>query len=60
MARPSLGKERVIVSLLPELLRRLTDYAKSLGRTRADLVQEAVAEYLDRHAPPERQQKRPK
>lgn len=46
MARPSLGKTRFPASLPPDLLKKLDALAKDQHRTRADVIQEAVEQYV--------------
>lgn len=49
MPRPSLGKVRFMTSLPPDLMERIDRIATDQHRTRADVIQEAVEQYADRH-----------
>lgn len=44
-------REQITTRLNIILLDRLDRYGQRVGRTRADLIDRAVEEYLDRHAP---------
>ena len=48
MPRPSLGKTRLMTSLPPDYVERLDKLGQARHATRADLIEEAVKDFLDR------------
>lgn len=48
MARKALGKTRVIISLAPDVLKRLDSLAKDNHQTRVGIVEDAVIRHLER------------
>jgi predicted transcriptional regulator len=50
MSRPSLGKVKYTHTMPPELLERVDELARSLARTRSDVIEEAVRKFVQRKA----------
>lgn len=54
MPRPKLNRKRLEATIPGELLGRLDAYAQQIGRTRSDVIETAVREYLDRQTKPQK------